>query len=176
MSVRTKHFALLILTQTGCIAVGLWMQYHFTASSICHKAEEQAFSSMQDQVKVILPELDTLSLTDSVVQIEALKRIQATFAARFPETGNLLIVDRQWRIVDKAQTSKSSTDVLVSFTPLSDMSHSSSVVLRGKLAMPDGKHLALACPLKDNQGYALFYLTVTSVKVSPVKIVKSMAL
>jgi HD-GYP domain-containing protein (c-di-GMP phosphodiesterase class II) len=171
-----------MITLTGCVAVGLWTQYRYVTSSIYHEMEKTSCTAMEASVKPLLDELGPLPSPTSASGAQTFERARSLFKAKFPEDGDILIVDQNWRIVgqyddhNQNRTAKQVPESQVSFTASAKVSPQWSKLIFGKLNMPDTTYLGLACPLDNNHGHAIFRIPIASIKASPKTLIESLPL
>jgi len=171
MNKRTKHLALLILAQTGCVAVGLWMQQNYIASAVYHEAEDITWTDMETQLDRIIAKFGLLGTHDPYSNADVFKEAEAIFQEKFPDMGRLLLVDQKWQVINPDNHEQTESEVsppdCISFRPATKDSFALSSHVRGRFTDSTGTHLALACKLKNNLGYALLNVPLKKIAINP---------
>ena len=161
MSTRAKHILLLILTQTGCLAVGLWMHHRFATAAIVREAEHQAWADLVDGA----PDFSALdrALQQEQPLTEAIGDV-STLSARFePQVGAVTFVDSRWRPVATTWTQVDAPALGSPESPalnwaFQDGRFTSAQSFRGgRIEMSDGIHLAVARALPGSLGFVLIH-------------------
>jgi len=180
VSTRSKHFYLVILGQALCVAVGLWMQYHLLRSSTFKAAEERTWSDIRAGAEELLPELEALTLGALTEDPHARERVERLLERKQPRECHLTIVDRQWRTVLQRRgvawehISPLSPGPAISWTPASHQADGASRLVPGTLDAPDGPQIAVACALKDGQGYLLLHRPVKDLEAGAAPFVRAL--
>ncbi|MCH7631872.1 MAG: hypothetical protein IIB59_01560 [Planctomycetes bacterium] len=77
MSKRAQHLCLMLASQVGCVAVGLWMQRQFLQSAAFSAAVDQAWIELDAEIGPV-----ALSIDDPAISAEAPRlRTGTTFRA-----------------------------------------------------------------------------------------------
>jgi response regulator RpfG family c-di-GMP phosphodiesterase len=139
------------------------MQHHLLRSTMLEAIQKKAWSDMEAEAEGLVAEPETLDLSALTESPNAFQAVHALLGQKRPRECHLTIVDRQWRTVlpyaggDGEHLPPSSPGQRVSFTPSSNQAGDATPLLRGTLDTPDGPQIAVACPLKDGQGYLLLH-------------------
>ncbi len=161
MNTRAKHISLVILTQTGCLAAGLWMHHRFAVSAIVRGAEYQAWADLVEGAPDF-SELDRAlrhreRLSDAIGAL-------STFSNRFePQLGAVTVVDEQWRPVATTwdgldgRSPGTSASTALTWTSVDDRFTSSDGFQGGRIRMADGEHLAVVRALPASRGFVLVH-------------------
>ncbi len=153
MSIRLNHIVALLAVQIACVGAGLWAHYHQVVSSADAIAVGEAWSQMESDASVLRTVIDSLDpeqVGSAPAVFDAIRLAKPTWAS--PHHGTL-IVDQEWRVV--AQPTISAGDAGSAVAPgdrleweaNADQADLPSAPLRGRLAMPDGQHFAVATAL-----------------------------
>jgi len=160
---RAKHLCVVMVAQTGCLGVGLWMQHHYITSSATQAVEELAWSDIEAGAAGLFFELDRLELPDPAPGNAALDHLSRLVDKHRPDLGKVTIVDPQWRVLsprgDVQQTEALPGGLGSSVEWISHPEPSDRTIpsRRGRLVFPDGPHLAVAYGLADGQGFVLVH-------------------
>jgi hypothetical protein len=99
MKQQTKRLCLVVAAQTARLAVGLWMQRRFIRSSIRRAVENEACSGLEVWARECLSLLDSRLAGMAAPESSRLKRLKNALQAKRAGTGNVMILDPQWRVI-----------------------------------------------------------------------------
>jgi len=181
-SKRAKHLTLIIVAQTACVGVGLWVQLRFAEASIHEEIERDVRAELADGVLNMLDELESgpavgssaadfararlrlpvrAARTQTVTGTQRQEGSQRTRTPRLPSGGEFIVVDRQWRIMRPAEEATGST--IPASEPAQNVSWKSVMapsagdgrVLQGTVELAGGLHLASAVAIPDSSGFVV---------------------
>lgn len=180
MSIRARNLCLLMAVQMVCVAVGLCIHGRYVLSFTRSHAEQSARETLARSASELLdalcretPSMPRLGSRD-YEQVRTIIR-----AARTSPQDRVMIVDRDHQVrfeepASDAQTAgQGPTSHVVSWTTLPGAvpvaEHASWV----HLDPPNGRHIGLACPLKNGQGYLLIHRDVETIPVTLAEVERS---
>ncbi len=171
---RSKILCVLVATQLGCLAVGLWIHHRFVISSMSRTARDGAWSALVDSSRPLIADLLAVNVSDfrlnSATAESAGRQLREV---RSQLSGRLLLVDADWRVVLGDDIVEPS--VSVGWSPLeSSLEYElppdqrlPDGPLRGILDMPSGTQIAVAYPTATQDGYLLVYRPTDAITVDP---------
>jgi len=177
---RFKQISLIILCQTACVAVGLWMEHQFATSSVHRIAMEQARTEVETLAERGRENLAELSFDAIAADVQLQSQIRNQLESDAPNDGGSLIVDRNWRVVLAAQDSPNVQTVhptvgeQIDWMPFDDSSKPNTKVLQGSFNIANGEHLAAARMLTSGVGYVVVYRPVANVLLSSTMLIRSL--
>lgn len=180
MSKRAKQLCLVLLAQTGCIAIGLWMEHQYVKASVRRAAEEMAWADIEAFTNDLHSRLGALKLDSLVPPNPELDRVRDRLSANHPSRAGAMIVDREWRVVVQADgvhhgiPAALEPGYRISRTRLPGPSDETAFILRLTLDLPDGSHLAAACMLQGAMGYVVVHRPVADVEAASAALVGSL--
>ncbi|MGB2988034.1 MAG: HD domain-containing phosphohydrolase [Phycisphaerae bacterium] len=180
VSTRVKHVLLVLLAQTGCLGVGLWMQHHYVVSSTVEAAKQQAWSAIEAGADEVLSELDALTPATLAGADGAFEKVTRWLATHHPDSGEVMLVDPQWRVVfprddmGPAFALSASRGPPVEWIPNTDVSAEAVAVQRGGLILSDGLHIAVAYTLKHGLGRVLIHQPVAAIEAGSAALTQSL--
>ncbi len=162
MSRQSKHVWFVIVTQAGCLAVGLWMQHRYIFSATTLAARELAWTDIETDTQPLVAELIRRTESGPIDQVgeESLTRVVEAHRPRF---GSVTIVDPKWRVVfprddiDRAEAGAALQGQSVQWTPSEGSSVKQAGPRRGEIVLRDGPHIAVAYALANEQGHVLIH-------------------
>jgi HD-GYP domain-containing protein (c-di-GMP phosphodiesterase class II) len=101
MTIR-RLFILILLTQTGCIAVGLAFHHLYVSSGIARAEAEEARARLANQFLTLEPELERQSVSSLQPSGEAWQRLLARWRTTAKPADRLFLLDREGRVVAAA--------------------------------------------------------------------------
>jgi len=158
---------LVIVSQAGCLAVGLWMEHQYTGSIVRYSVEEATQSELEALVRALHRDLGSEGERRLAPGSWASDSVRHKLAARRPYGGGALIVDGEWRpLVSSATDSVSGTSAgalpeRIEWTP-SDQAPRESTRW-GTIAMADGPHVAAVRPLPQVGGFLVAHRSIAQV-------------
>ncbi len=82
MSKRAQHVCLMLVSQAGCVAVGLWMQRQFLQSAAFSAAVDQAWIELDAEVGEVAPSIDDPAISAEVAADSAQGAVQRSRRCR----------------------------------------------------------------------------------------------
>jgi len=170
---RFKHLLVLVIAQAGCLAVGLWIHYHFTVSVVWGEAKQEALADLAADTEQLFTAASRLELAGRAADPASLRQIRNVLEAEpLPDGVELTLVDSRWRTVEVLRASDGSLSgeppgQTLSWTRSSEEADSNADRINGLLAIGDGSHVAVACRLNDSGGYLVAHVPLERVEVSP---------
>jgi len=158
---RLKQTCVLILAQTACVGVGLWMQHRHAVSSLRNVVEERAWGQMTLCANEITSKLDPLTLTDLTPGNAVFDHARVLLQRSRPDQGGVLVADAQRRVLvdvpacEQDDVPRLSAGVSIPWVPSSEPPNEGGGLERGTLDLPNGPHLAVCCALDGGKGYLL---------------------
>ena len=180
MKPRARRFWLVLVAQGACVAVGVSMHHHYVLSAAHRAAENEAWSSLETRAGEFRSRADSLSALEPSPAAIDLDRLRRLLGVGYPGVGHLAILDQQGRVV-LCEPQEGNTPGLglppgheVAWAVAAESPGEDGGPARGTLDRPDGRHLALAYPLPDRQGYVLVHYPVTQIEALPASLRKSL--
>ena len=145
VSRRIKHVVFILLVQTGCFGIGLWMQHHFVLAAAREQAVQQAWKELESDTRALLPELNSVARQGnpqgkSDLDI-VLGRVQRGSVAS-------LLLHADWSYLTTPsfalKTETGETKNKVHWRPLLDPDSANADLPRGTFEAADGIHIAVA--------------------------------
>ena len=93
MTSRAKQVGLLLLAQTGCLAVGLWMQHRYVVSASLQPLDAQAWAEIEAAAETLFSELSLAVRGTKRSTHDLLAQTALWLADHGPVTGEGLVVD-----------------------------------------------------------------------------------
>jgi HD-GYP domain-containing protein (c-di-GMP phosphodiesterase class II) len=162
MTVRGRHFYLIVLGQAVCVAVGLWLHYRLLETTAHYQIEAALWSDIEVASEHALDEIDAEAAVARNPAADTSASTPTAGADRRLRPCHFTIVDREWKVVRQYRTSgaPAPAEVLtagaaVAWVPQAQQTAERDAPLRGRLDTPGGQHLAVARPLPDGGGYLL---------------------
>ncbi len=175
---------MLVAALVGCPAVGLYIHHHFVALSISTAAEKQAIAELAAGTEELFCAVGRLESSGPAAGSAEWAHAAEGFQRRRSLPGlRWTLTDSQWRVFAQHPTlqgetpgsepaqSDSSEKTLAWLGPPED---AGARQLTGSLAMPDGRHVAVARRLKDRDGYAVIHYPLEQAKVAPAELLGSL--
>ena len=183
MSKKTRFVGLLLLTQTACIAAGVWLQHYCLRWSARDAILKQRLSAMAGKADALVSRLDPQGgiplISDdwaqngqnglpAVSEVQSDRRVmildklaEAMSALATPDTA-LMLVDRQWKVRFSANLPSSPVSGAVDGDQLQWMPLNHAGFFRddeafGVLRLSDGAHFAVARSLPESGGYLVLH-------------------
>jgi len=161
------------------------MQYRFALSSATQAAGEQAWSDIEAGATVFLSELEGVTLNNLRPGTAAFERMTRWVDTYRPSLGNVLIVDPQWRVLfprndlEERAALEGAPGPPIEWTPEEDQSGADverlhGKLVRGKVILPDGPHLAVAGTLSMRQGHVLIHRPVAEFEARSAALMESL--
>jgi len=174
---RLKHLLLLMATQIGCIAVGLWLHYHFTVAELYRAAERQATAEIGENTDELLQAISHLDLSDDLNGSAELAEMDKLFQARrlLPDM-RLTLTDSQWRVLatlpapDTASVAQESPGQTLAWTTPPNHGPDMAGRVMGALATPEGRQVAFGIRLNGRDGYAVIHYPLERAELAPATI------
>jgi len=170
LSTRAKQICLLILAQTLCVGVGLWMQHRYVASTLRHALDEDAWCRIELAAKQIGNRVDGLPIGAAAPDSAEHQQARLLLERARPNSAGVLILDGQRRaLVHLPASAPTETPPLtpgkpVSWEPSLEPSQRGSDLVRGSLELADGSHIAACRALSAGRGYVLVYHPVAALE------------
>ncbi|MCH7812693.1 MAG: hypothetical protein IID40_01605, partial [Planctomycetes bacterium] len=176
MTARSKLILLVLLTQSGFLGMGAWMHQRFDTAAVHRAARDRAWADLETAAEAVV-----LAWREGIAGLEpgsdALGALRQSWAADEGHTGDLLLVDGQWRpmapgpedLVDPASPGSGA----LGWLPQSRPDPKDSDAMRGVLTLPDGMHLAAAFTLQDPPGFAVFHRPIAAIEAQATTMVGS---
>jgi HD-GYP domain-containing protein (c-di-GMP phosphodiesterase class II) len=167
VSTRAKHTCLLILAQTACVAVGLWMQHRHAASTLRSALEDHAWSRIEQRARAVGRELREAPIADLTAVDPAILAPQVAEKSDLPDALGVLVVDDRRQVLAQlsaaghAEESYVRPGQRVAWTPWSEPAPATGGPTRGTLTLPDGPHIAVQHALAGGQGYVVVHVPAT---------------
>ncbi len=195
VSSRSKQLCVIILAQSACVAVGLWMQHQYVKMSVLQAAEDHARAELTDIADKLVSELGPLTLGSLESDTAELERVQALLRAHHRADVGTMIIDREWRVVARGQgddlTAANAMDARspaetgrtsslfqpgqqVMWEPSGESFEDPAKPLQGKLALPTGPHIAAASALDASPGYVVVYRSEADVEAASAALVRTL--
>ena len=176
MTARSKLILLVLVTQSGFLAMGAWMHQRFDAAAVYRAARDQIWADLETGAEAVV-----LAWRDRVAGHEpgsdTLDALRQCWAADEDHSGGLLIVDVQWRPMapppDDLAAPVSRVGEALAWVQQSRPDPEDSVAMRGVVTLPDGMHLAAAIAVQDPPGFAVFHRPITAVDAQAATMVGS---
>jgi HD-GYP domain-containing protein (c-di-GMP phosphodiesterase class II) len=171
---RSRILCVLVATQLGCLAAGLWIHHRFVDSSIKRAARDEAWTALAKSTEPHIAgfrRMEVGKLRPETPSFESAQRLLREVQSKV--SGKLALVDAKWRIVLSQDDVDSGAGL--KWSPLqSSAEHelppdqrAPDAPLRGILDMPGGSQLAVAYPTVSQEGYLLVYRSADNIAVSP---------
>jgi response regulator RpfG family c-di-GMP phosphodiesterase len=160
---KLHHLVLIISVHIGCVAVGLCWHYYATALTTHQRVEEDAWSDLTADGERLLHKLKGIELGRPTSRRAGLDWRAPVFIGGCPPPAGIIITDPDWRVVCRLLDDGrvASPDLaggeVMAWTPASVGESHTGKPVRGTLALADGPHMALACPLDNPKGYLLLH-------------------
>jgi HD-GYP domain-containing protein (c-di-GMP phosphodiesterase class II) len=175
-----KHVCLVIVVQSGCLAVGLWVQHRYVETSVRQTAEDEAWSDIQTSSAALSSVLGDVTLSNWRQDAFARRLLVRRLAAHRPRDGDWMIVDRQWRLLvsgaqrEQASRSTVSPGARVEWSPSTGAGNDPVRPLKGRLVLPDGLHIAVARALGDPGGFLVIHYPLRAIEARSASLVRSL--
>lgn len=172
MSNRSKHFYLVVLGQTMCVAVGLWMQYQLLIRSTQQAAEDRIWSDLEADAVALIPQLEGSEFADAVAEPQTRARVQELLNQQRRWECDVLIVDREWRPLleswprQRERGSPLAREQAVPWTASSRPGGEPNNFMRGTLKLPDGPRIAVAYPLAGHEASLVLHRPADDVEAA----------
>lgn len=166
MSRQVKHFLLIIAAQSVCLAVGLWMQHRYVASSIAGAAKERVWLDLEADAAKVSTGLNRLAGGDSNSPEKLASAFARSSDIRRRYSAAVTVVDAQWRVVGpEVTTSPGEVSVhrTLQWVPDEDSPQLTGAPARGTVSLSDGMHQAIAIRVRGCQGLVLVHRPVVDV-------------
>lgn len=148
---RSKHIFGVLLAQAGCLAVGLWMQFQFVRSSARDAAVDAAWKQLEltaDRSEAAFKDHDVKSILSDT---EKYKSLTLCIKAACSEKANVMVLDRQWRIMMPSISNDDPANTLITMAtgdkvewiPNIDKKSDRENSLLGILELSNGPHIAV---------------------------------
>ena len=163
LSKRAKRFCVVIMVQTGCIAIGLWMEHQYVKASVRRAAEEKAWTDIETSTEDLHSTLGALTIESLALGTLEMHQVREKLSTNHPPGTGAMIVDREWRIVVQAGgahhglTPAVEPGYRIAPTRLTTLSDENTFTMRFSLDLPDGPHIAAACMLHGAAGYVVVH-------------------
>lgn len=148
MSRRLKHVVLILLVQTGCLGVGLWMQHHFVRAAAREQAYQQVWNDIENRTHDLLPRLEAPP-SDGAVSAGIDEKSE--FLSRNKPVGaSFLLLDRDWNWLSPNvgaelwDEQRALTERGIRWKPQPNPDAGNATLLRGTFDAGDGAHIAVA--------------------------------
>lgn len=142
MSRRVKHVVLILLVQTGCLGVGLWMQHHFVLAAAREQSIQRAWTDLESQMTSLLPELD---LASRLSRPECFERMQDVLARLDARAVSALLLQADWSPVSSTSVAMpqppENDKNKLRWKPLPAADGADAKLLRGTFDAKDGTHI-----------------------------------
>ncbi|MBN2476342.1 MAG: HD domain-containing protein [Pirellulales bacterium] len=164
---RLKHVLALVVTQVGCLAVGLWLHHYFVVSALRQTARENVFLGLASGADDLLAQIDRIDLRSSAMQPAQQEQLDRIFQATHPPHGRqLTLADQNWRLRatflphgGDGPPGRTSRQTLV-WAQATESQHAATGWIRGTLTVDGRRDLALAHRLDGSGGYAVLHYPV----------------
>ncbi len=180
MSTRARHIWLMIVTQAGCVAVGLWMQHRFVVASVARASVQQVWSDIEAGAESVFSKFTESESGDTTIAGSASDRLTRLLAGDTPSLGDVMIVDPTWRVifatasVARAATDPASPGQLVTWAQFGDAPLTAGDWARGRMSLSDGTHVAVARTLPGGQGYMVVHYPLATIEAMSTALVESL--
>lgn len=177
-----RAYLFIVAAQTGLLAVSAWVHHRYQKTAVHQAVEEQAWSDLEScatRTRAVLGELEG---AESVAAGGGDERVQRLLDALVPFQGYVTVVDSEWRVIGhRGDPSQPVSDRLrpgarAVWKPSVSDSAADSAPRRGYLAMPNGLHMAAACPLPTLNYKVVFHHPVAHGEALAAALVKSFPL
>ena len=161
MKKRTKCLVGVILSQAGCLAVGLWMEHQYVSSMVSHAFEETTRAELHGLADDIFDALGTQDPHALGVDAADCPEVRHTLSSLCPPGGGAMIVDHEWRMVVAAESgppgpAARATGQRVHWTP-SEATSDGSARWWGRIELEAEAHLAAVRPLEGAGGFLVVH-------------------
>ena len=180
VSKRAKHFSMVFLAQTACVAVGLWMENQYVKSSVRKAAEEQVWSDIEATVDHLQADLASVKLESPPTSMASSDGFRARLAGKRGFRVGAMIVDRDWCVVvagycpDQAAPAQLEAGQSIAWTPSREPTAETPATLRGIIDLPEGAHLAGARPLLGFKGFVVAYRPIAEIERASAALVSTL--
>ncbi|MEE8170738.1 MAG: HD domain-containing phosphohydrolase [Phycisphaerae bacterium] len=157
MNLRSKQTLLLILTQFGCVAVGLWMQYHNAVSNL----EDHLSTEVGEHLATVAAEaadeaqdaVDTWTTLDAT----AVERIRSAITAPVSHSVGLILADINGLVLCDVKAAEALDDSSAPADRIEWFEAADSLTPNHAASMRRGEHsfLAVRAALPFNAGYVV---------------------
>lgn len=148
---HVKHMVFVCLAQLACVAVGLFVQHQFAVRALDHAANSVAWDLLDARggnaataVEEWLAEHHDASHAD---MFRALLGVVPRLIG-----GCILLVDDEWRVLASTDGMVAPVGQTLDWRAAAERDSAESNADAGRLALPDGEHLALALYVRDLEG------------------------
>lgn len=162
MSKRAQHLCLMLASQVGCVAVGLWMQRQFLQSAAFSAAVDQAWVELDAEIGPVALSIDDPAISAEAPLDSAQGRLSGLLREHNSRMAGLVAVDGQWRVVATSPDPQGTTAIAaigheLRWTPSTKPSAWAGSGSRGSLTAASATFVAVAVPLKVFGGYLVAY-------------------
>lgn len=181
MRVKTRRlFALILLAQLGCVAVGLSIYHLYVSSALAQAQQDEARVELARQLQALCAELDGHDLAWLKRDPQALRSLFAHWEiTRDADDGELLVLDASGNVTatsdlaDKSLASDAKGPLKLTRASASWGAFGDPI--RGNVKLPDGQtQIALAQGLPSRDGYVLMTRSADAQKVSSAAVESAM--
>ncbi len=179
MSKRAKHLALLMLAQSCCLAVGLWMQNHFATSSAKQGVEEQIWADMEADAREFASALEGVDIAGTDAAAAVALRLAKGVNGRQSGLADVLVLDADRRVLCSCGVggaygeSHPAIDSVVEWIPDASASGGQTGPVRGTVILPDGEHAAAMRTPGGGLGFVLSHCPVAEFEARSAVAVRS---
>jgi HD-GYP domain-containing protein (c-di-GMP phosphodiesterase class II) len=180
MSNRSKHFYLVVLGQTLCVAVGLWMQYQLLTRSAQQAAEDQIWSDLEADAAFLIRQLETPEFADAIAEPQTRERVQKLLDQQQRWECDVLVVDRRWCPLLQSWPEQHQPgsplppEQPVSWTASSRPTAEPTKFIRGTLNLPEGSCIAVAYPFAGRETSLLLHRPADDVEAAAAPFAKAL--
>lgn len=177
MSKRAKHICVVLVAQAGCLMVGLWMQYQFVRSSSANAAMDAAWSQLENTTT----QVTNLVTPDDLSKIRPPSELNELLTLRIQAMGgahtNVLILDKQWRVVWSIPNSAGTSQAFppgtkVDWVAVPEEEETQPGIMFGRLDVADQPHVAVAKKWHHG-GYVVAHQSQEEVMLTAAMLLKS---
>jgi len=165
LTTRGKYFLALVTSLALCTAVGVWMQHHLLCNAMTDIASQRTWTTLAASASDLFD-------AEPDRQPDALLQHVRYWRAATPTTSpHATWVDDEWRIVATSaspptdQSAPFAIGTILNWTLANGASEDAGGPVPGTFTTPDGRHLAVACPLPNQPARLLLHRPMSDVAV-----------
>ncbi len=167
MSTRTKHITLIVVSQAGCLAVGLWMQNRYIISSARYAAEKETRAELADHLSNLSDALGVLDAENLSQVAEFAEQLPRWPLSRHSSSQALMVTDARWipvLVSEPLRSQAGDTTGALRWVQGDGEQEDEDGFLVGRLKTSHEEHVAVVRALPDGQGYLVAFQSVKEVE------------